>query len=338
MRKTKRKNEERGITLIALIVTIIVLLILARNQYYDVISEKIGILTKAGQAKTLTDESQIREEIQLAWNGVQVDGVTKGWDNSTKAGALNTELLKEDGNASATWNTTNGVIDVTYKGYETTINLNTGAMTALAKVGVSGGGSANTNALPARAYTLGEEITFGGEQFIVIKDSENSVELFAKYCLNLAGTEQWGGGNEKEFSNNPYWSGETYSNLNNDNMVLLAQADGELSLGIPNAVMSAKKYGDEKGVKGRLLTLEDLDYLYYNDNFDEIWEALYSDGDYEQTWMGDYYGDKVYFYDMSYDGWSSYTDYNNEAGIRGSTCSGCTKKLSLNSELDISLN
>ena len=131
----RRSKKEKGITLVALIITIIVLLILARNQYYDVITETIGILTKAGQAKTLTDESQIREEIQLAWNGVQVDGVTKGWDNSTKAGALNTELLKEDGNASATWNTTNSIIDITYKGYETTINPNTGVMTALAKAG-----------------------------------------------------------------------------------------------------------------------------------------------------------------------------------------------------------
>ena len=131
----KSLKASNGITLIALVVTIIVLLILARNQHYDVISETIGILTKAGQAKTLTDESQIREEIQLAWNGVQVDGVTKGWDNSTKANALNTELLKEDENASASWNTTDSVIDVTYKGYETTINPNTGAMTPLAKAG-----------------------------------------------------------------------------------------------------------------------------------------------------------------------------------------------------------
>ncbi len=36
MGKTKEKNGNEGITLIALIVTILVLLILARNKYYDI--------------------------------------------------------------------------------------------------------------------------------------------------------------------------------------------------------------------------------------------------------------------------------------------------------------
>ena len=36
MRKTKEKKGNEGITLIALVITIIVLLILARNKYYDI--------------------------------------------------------------------------------------------------------------------------------------------------------------------------------------------------------------------------------------------------------------------------------------------------------------
>ena len=44
-------------------------------------------------------------------------------------------MLKEDGNASASWNTTDSVIAVTYKGYETTININDGSMSQLAKIG-----------------------------------------------------------------------------------------------------------------------------------------------------------------------------------------------------------
>lgn len=75
--------------------------------------------------------AQIQEEIQLAWNAVQVDGITKGWDNETKSNALQTELKKEDNSATATLTDPN--IKVTYKGYETTINVNDGSMTQLAK-------------------------------------------------------------------------------------------------------------------------------------------------------------------------------------------------------------
>ena len=186
----KPLKASNGITLIALVVTIIVLLILARYQYYDAVTEKIGILTKAGQAKTLTDESQIREEIQLAWNGVQVDGVTKGWDNSTKAGALNTELLKEDGNASATWNTTNSIIDITYKGYETTINPNTGTMTALAKAGETPVTPPTSNAIDygekdEETVVVGDNITIGTEKFKVIRKSADGKTITALPFFNL---------------------------------------------------------------------------------------------------------------------------------------------------------
>ena len=153
------KNNEKGITLIALIITVIILVILAAvsiravynmgivghavngtQQYAKRAKEENAMLDETGgiieSALGKLDEINIQDEIQRAWNKVQAEGNEKNWDNSTKANALNTELLKEDGNASATWNTTNSVIDVTYKGYETTINPDTGTMTELAKVSI----------------------------------------------------------------------------------------------------------------------------------------------------------------------------------------------------------
>ena len=62
MRKTVRKNQ--GITLIALVITIIVLLILA-GVAIAMLSGENGILRKAAEAKTRTDESQANEMGEL---------------------------------------------------------------------------------------------------------------------------------------------------------------------------------------------------------------------------------------------------------------------------------
>ena len=61
----KISNKNRGITLIALIITIIVLLILAGISIATLTGDN-GILRKATDAKTKNDEAQIRERIQLA--------------------------------------------------------------------------------------------------------------------------------------------------------------------------------------------------------------------------------------------------------------------------------
>ena len=57
-------NQTNGITLIALVVTIIVLLILAGISIM-MLSGNNGILQRAGEAKTVTDEAQIKEQIKL---------------------------------------------------------------------------------------------------------------------------------------------------------------------------------------------------------------------------------------------------------------------------------
>ena len=71
--KKLKKNQMSGITLIALVVTIIVLLILAGISI-QMLSGDNGILTRAGDAKTMTDEAQIREKIQLAYHSALTGG------------------------------------------------------------------------------------------------------------------------------------------------------------------------------------------------------------------------------------------------------------------------
>ena len=57
--------KEKGITLIALVITIIVLLILATVSVVTLTGEN-GIISKARQAKELTEQANIKEQIQMA--------------------------------------------------------------------------------------------------------------------------------------------------------------------------------------------------------------------------------------------------------------------------------
>lgn len=82
-------KSSRGITLIALVITIIVLLILAGISI-SMLSGDNGILQRAAEAKEKTDEATLREEQQLAdlaelMNGAEVS--SDGYDYSTRVNA-----------------------------------------------------------------------------------------------------------------------------------------------------------------------------------------------------------------------------------------------------------
>ena len=80
--KNKRKNKElevkeNGITLIALVITIIVLLILAAVSIATLTGEN-GILTRADDAKTNTEIGEEKEAIGLAYNGAMAENNGSG--------------------------------------------------------------------------------------------------------------------------------------------------------------------------------------------------------------------------------------------------------------------
>lgn len=110
----KLKKNERGITLIALVITIIVLLILA-GVTIVALSGPNGILTNATTAKIATEKAEVEEQIKLA-----VLGARTNKDNTINLEDLEENLnnmgegvsitkLGEDGNLP--WK-------VTYKGYK----------------------------------------------------------------------------------------------------------------------------------------------------------------------------------------------------------------------------
>ncbi len=80
----RKKNLEKGITLIALVITIIVLLILAGVSIAMLTGDN-GILTKATEAKQNTEKAEIEEQVRLAVNA--------SYDNS---GNLDNAQLKDN--------------------------------------------------------------------------------------------------------------------------------------------------------------------------------------------------------------------------------------------------
>ena len=71
--KTKVKLiNQKGITLVALIVTIVILLILAGISLNLVLGQN-GIVNKSKDAKKETIESNIKEEVGMAWDRCRID-------------------------------------------------------------------------------------------------------------------------------------------------------------------------------------------------------------------------------------------------------------------------
>ena len=95
--KTKNIKQEKGITLIALVITIIVLLILA-GVAISMLTGDNGILTQAGKAKTDTETKSNQEKVQLAVLAALTDGLgtvdIKDTEGTSK-GSLKNALEKE---------------------------------------------------------------------------------------------------------------------------------------------------------------------------------------------------------------------------------------------------
>ena len=106
----KDKNmRNKGITLIALVITIIVLLILAGVSIATLTGQN-GILTRAQDSKTQTEIADEKEAIQLAYAGAVAE---KRGTGDVTAEDLNREFGTNGTNATAT-NGANGEITVTF--------------------------------------------------------------------------------------------------------------------------------------------------------------------------------------------------------------------------------
>ena len=76
MKKTRKKQKEQGVTLIALVVTIVVLLILAATSIAMLTGDN-GIITNAQKAQIANKEGEVIDKMGLAYSAVKTEAMLK---------------------------------------------------------------------------------------------------------------------------------------------------------------------------------------------------------------------------------------------------------------------
>ena len=111
-------HSEKGITLIALVVTIVVLLILAGVSINLVIGDN-GIITKAKQAASATEEASAKNDMELYLTGLRL---TKEQDASFRLADYLSSNIGNEGREDFL-NNGDGTAQVAYKGNKYSVNL-----------------------------------------------------------------------------------------------------------------------------------------------------------------------------------------------------------------------
>ena len=223
----QRFKNEKGITLVALVITIIVLLILAGVTLAMVMGDS-GIFGKANSAKEKTQLSNAEETIRLEVLENQVK--SKAGDASLTNDQLKEEIAKK----------------LTEQGY--TVSGSTVTYYEDKTIDIE-------NYLEKDStYNVGDKVMVGGENFYVIKASsasEEKVTLLAEKNIDTTTMVQRDSANTIAFSSTNYWKnieGITYPyNLNG--------VETSVSTDVINI---AKAYGTAKGGEGRLMTVEEV--------------------------------------------------------------------------------
>lgn len=239
----EKVREQKAITLIALVITIIVLLILASVSIAMLTGEN-GILTKATTAKESAQRAEVIERAQIDIVAAQAEN-----DGKITAPKLREVLNKYFDNAPETLPDDLSTVTLTTKSEYGSYSI---------KASEIYNGTATY-----KAYSIGNEVTVGGESFYVIKASDenkSTVTLLAKYNLNTAGTVQSNVTYSETacaIASTNYWSsieGITYPyDLNNST----PSADTDA---IAKARSYATKVGGQNAI-GRLLTYEEANLL-----------------------------------------------------------------------------
>ncbi len=93
--KLQISKKNNGITLIALVITIIILLILAGITIATLTGEN-GVLNKASTAEERTKKKEYEEILKLIGNSLKADKIINNWSNKTYLDEFEKEIRKED--------------------------------------------------------------------------------------------------------------------------------------------------------------------------------------------------------------------------------------------------
>ena len=119
------KQKNKGITLIALVITIIILLLLS-GITIAMLSQDNGILNKANSANEETKKKNYEEILKIIGNGLKPDKIINHWDNKKFLDEFEKEVRKnnEFRNATLERRTNEILIIITKEGYSYRIQEN----------------------------------------------------------------------------------------------------------------------------------------------------------------------------------------------------------------------
>ena len=130
MLKKKEKQHivanEKAITLIALVVTIVILLILAGVTITMTLGQN-GLFTRAREGRAAYEESEVRDDLSMLITQYTWDKAAEKTDKSLG------DYLKDNGATSVKANADGTTLEVTYKGYTFKVNKDSGEITEVSK-------------------------------------------------------------------------------------------------------------------------------------------------------------------------------------------------------------
>ena len=119
---------EKAITLIALVVTIVILLILAGVTITMTLGQN-GLFTRAREGAAAYNESEVRDDLSMLITQYTWDKASDKTDKSLG------DYLKDNGATSVKANADGTTLEVEYKGYVFTVNKDSGEITSVSKAG-----------------------------------------------------------------------------------------------------------------------------------------------------------------------------------------------------------
>ena len=119
---------EKAITLIALVVTIVILLILAGVTITMTLGQN-GLFTRAREGAAAYNESEVRDDLSMLITQYTWDKASEKTDKSLG------DYLKDNGATSVKANADGTTLEVEYKGYVFTVNKDSGEIPSVSKAG-----------------------------------------------------------------------------------------------------------------------------------------------------------------------------------------------------------
>ena len=126
--KRRTSLGEKAITLIALVVTIVILLILAGVTITMTLGQN-GLFTRAREGAAAYNESEVRDDLSMLITQYTWDKASEKTDKSLG------DYLKDNGATSVKANADETTLEVEYKGYVFTVNKDSGEITSVSNAG-----------------------------------------------------------------------------------------------------------------------------------------------------------------------------------------------------------